>query len=79
MGEAVFEERGGGDAGGEVGGVEGDGVGWVEVAGVGLLVCVWYRECEGNTYDSSKRSVKTAGSSWSLREQVARRCSRVRV
>lgn len=38
VGEAVLEERGGGDAGGEVGGVEGDCVWWVEVAGVSLLV-----------------------------------------
>lgn len=42
MGQAVFEEGGGGDAGGEVGGVEGDGVGWVEVTGRGLLVgTIW--------------------------------------
>ena len=32
VGEAVFEEGGEGDAGGEVGGVEGDGVWGVEVA-----------------------------------------------
>ena len=31
MGKAVFEERSGSDARGEVGGVEGDSVGWVEV------------------------------------------------
>ena len=82
MGEAVFEEGGGGDAGGEVGGVEGDGVWGVEVA-VSRIVSLWRRgerERVGIfTYDSSKRSVNRAGSSWSFREQVARRCSRVRV
>ena len=81
VGKAVFEEGGGGDAGGEVGGVEGDCVWGVEVAAGGSFVsaCFWKEEGLLDTYDSSKRSVKTAGSSWSLREQVARRCSRVRV
>ena len=45
VGKAVFEEGGGGDAGGEVGGVEGDGVWGVEVAvRLGLSVCGGGRE-----------------------------------
>jgi hypothetical protein len=39
VGEAVLEEGGGRDARGEVGGVEGDGVGWVKIAVSGRLVC----------------------------------------
>jgi hypothetical protein len=39
VGEAVFEEGGGRDAGGEVGGVEGDCVWGVEVAVCRRSVC----------------------------------------